>query len=328
MAFGIGMIALLAAKAAAAAKVAAPALAAAKAAGAGTLAAGATKAGASALTSAPSAAPAPVASAPSAVPQAAPVGGFAAKVGAVKSAAPGVLGPQVVGQGISRAMAPPAPSPPTGTGAFTFGRPTPSAASGLTVPEATTSFMAGFQPGGLTTNASTLAEGVRNTAPTFLDKLAAFGSEFGQDALRGGIAGGIRGGIRGNQNRQIGTTRGIGLGALAGGVSGGVSGGFGSLANENLGMGQALQGLSQSGTPAQSFGQQLAGGVKDLFLGEQPVQSILGSEPPGTRRGVIPNLIRRVDLNIPIGSNRRAKVRPFGRRGLTGRGLRVARGRR
>lgn len=217
---------------------------------------------------------------------------------------------------------------PAGAGGASFGAPASSVASGLTVPEATTSFMAGFQPGGLTTNASTLSGAVKGTTPTFLDKLSAFGTEFGQDALRGGIVGGIQGGIRGNQNPQIGTTRGIGLGALAGGVSGGVSGSFGSLANENLGMGQALQGLSQSGTPAQSFGQQLAGGVKDLFLGEQPVQSILGSEPPGTRRGVIPNLIRRVDLNIPIGSNRRAKVRPFGRRGLTGRGLRVARGRR
>lgn len=251
---------------------------------------------------------------------AAAAGGAAAAANAAPAA---IAGPVTSGATTASAAV------PSGTGlSVTTAAPGVSAASGLTVPEATTSFMAGFQPGGLTTNVSTVSEAVRGTAPTFLDKLAAFGTEFGQDALRGGIVGGIQGGIRGNQNPQIGTTRGVGLGALAGGLGGGVSGGFGALANDNLGMGQALQGFSQSGTPAQSFGQQLAGGVQDLFLGEQPIQSILGSEPPGTRRGVIPNLIRRVDLNVPIGKNRRAKVRPFGRRGLTGRGLRVARRRR
>jgi hypothetical protein len=156
-----------------------------------------------------------------------------------------------------------------------------------------------------------------------MDKLATLGKMMGKNAIKGGITGGIKGAVQGNQNPNVGTSRGAGYGALGGAVGGATTAGMGGLMSPDK-LGTMAMAPASDPSPGLSMGQKLIRGAGDLMIGEKPLESTLGTAPVGTDVGVLPHLMRQMGINVPIGKRRRVRVQPFGRSGLTGRGIRVA----
>lgn len=155
-------------------------------------------------------------------------------------------------------------------------------------------------------------------------KLGALAKGMGFEALKGGVTGGTIGAISGNQDKRVGSGRGALMGALGGAATGGTLGGISGVSDwSNLASG--LVGPGEMAPSAMSLGQRLLAGSKDLLIGDQPLRQILGNAAPGMVAGAMPNMVKAVNLNVPIGKQQRIQVQPFGWSGLTGRGLRLAR---